>query len=634
MKNTTPLTHVAVLSRNVLSIVVILAVIFGATMVSLIMSRASIAEAATVVCEPLSGDTSPALNIKYKAVFGISTVTASYSNTGAMYFGPYAAGRPTVSSYNTVKNDFGAGKIIYDPPQKPILYPPAENLACASMVNGKVYLQGWVWNDNLGWVSLYCPGDGSSNRGIACGAVKYGVEVDKVSGILSGYAWSNAGWIRMNCAPTPGYGDGNYCATSNHAVKVRVTTNKVEPTVLAFDPADPGALTNANKTALAWTSAAQWMSFAGMGVPLNKLVDTKCPDGTDSCLAEKKITDVVDTDDDVVVVDSGPIVVGEAGEFPVKIDKPAYLGGSLKSTSDLGAVNPVSQGKVRDLVFRNVQKWKKVASTSCGNKGNFLLQYETKDRVFYCKGDVVLSGKWQGNKTIIVDGGNVYINGSLYSDKGQLGIVVLRSKLGLKKEGNVYVGPEVRDLRVQVYADGSVYPYVAGSAIGSDGVPVFDKKHYAIGKSDSLFGQLFIKGMIIADNYVDLPVGASKDTTTAQLKSLGYLRSLPADPGGTPEDGKLPGMTWNNYLTKLNTLSGSTLNLDMKGTDGKTIKKQVIFKGYSSASEESTKRISVFVHEDYKKNFNQAVFIQYEPPAQDLAVFEGIIGGGYKQTGG
>lgn len=64
------------------------------------------------------------------------------------------------------------------------------------------YLDGWVWDTNLGWISLYCPGGASGkNRGLACGSVAYGVKVDlNDGGKMYGWAWGdNVGWISFGC---------------------------------------------------------------------------------------------------------------------------------------------------------------------------------------------------------------------------------------------------------------------------------------------------------------------------------------------------------------------------------------------------------------------------------------------------
>lgn len=54
-------------------------------------------------------------------------------------------------------------------------------------------LSGYVWSDNIGWISFNCTNTST------CGVSDYGVNVDTVSGNMSGYAWSgNIGWISFN----------------------------------------------------------------------------------------------------------------------------------------------------------------------------------------------------------------------------------------------------------------------------------------------------------------------------------------------------------------------------------------------------------------------------------------------------
>lgn len=62
---------------------------------------------------------------------------------------------------------------------------------------------GWVWSDNIGWISLNCLNDGT------CGTAPYGVNADAGTGVLSGYAWSdNIGWISFNAADLSGCPSG------------------------------------------------------------------------------------------------------------------------------------------------------------------------------------------------------------------------------------------------------------------------------------------------------------------------------------------------------------------------------------------------------------------------------------------
>jgi hypothetical protein len=53
-------------------------------------------------------------------------------------------------------------------------------------------LTGWIWGENICWISLSCENTGT------CASVSYGVSNDG-SGNLSGFAWAeNVGWINFN----------------------------------------------------------------------------------------------------------------------------------------------------------------------------------------------------------------------------------------------------------------------------------------------------------------------------------------------------------------------------------------------------------------------------------------------------
>jgi hypothetical protein len=134
-------------------------------------------------------------------------------------------------------------------------------------------LEGWVWNDNLGWVSLYCPASGT-NLGIACGAQQYGVTFTPSGGTapdfttvtMSGAAWGdNIGYISFNSAfhqmqPTPnGVNRGLVSAASPAAQKY------------------------------AWADSVGWLDFSGVKfrweseVLIPQLDDVKIWDITSTC---------------------------------------------------------------------------------------------------------------------------------------------------------------------------------------------------------------------------------------------------------------------------------------------------------------------------------------------------------------
>jgi hypothetical protein len=123
---------------------------------------------------------------------------------------------------------------------------------------------GWLWSENLGWVSLSCANTAT------CGRIAYGVTNDGF-GHLSGFAWSeNAGWINFASAsaevtidPTTGNFSGSawgenvgwitFSAASPVAYKIQ--TSWCQGTGSPPTGAPSLTLTSAGATTqLAWTS--------------------------------------------------------------------------------------------------------------------------------------------------------------------------------------------------------------------------------------------------------------------------------------------------------------------------------------------------------------------------------------------
>jgi len=521
---------------------------------------------------------------------------------------------------------------------KQVYVAPDLMAACAEKVDTTVYLKGWLWNDNIGWISLYCPGDGT-NRGVPCGFVKYGVSIDGF-GNLSGYAWSSVGWIRMTCKASPGYGDTDICAQSAFKVKVNLT--------------DPVAnyRTWAPYT-YAWSDTIGWIAFDNIRVPWNTLKDVVTENPLtfvgdpssapypecaqvgktypDICLREKdfvpvEIPEPVLPDPAAIVLKPG--VVNPGDDFPVTWNKVRYIGNANTDATGKKALNPVTQADVRNLIFRNVAKWKKVASTSCGDNGAYLMKFTASDEVFYCKGNVILdasANNWKGNKTIIVEDGNVYIKNNLYSTSGQFGIIALKSNIASKADtGNIYVGPNVREMRVQMYADGYVLPANANNqvATGAD---------YAIAGADTLFGQLYIRGMIVAGN-----TGSYVAGTDVAPSDLSALRSVPANPLDNTK-----ALKWSDYFNAKQGLpvyvkdtSGNLVNLSESTANAKFKVKEKL----SSGDVGTLKTNKLPDPAKFKTvggdpaGYQEGVILQYEPPASTLGGFEGILGNAYKQT--
>ncbi len=216
-----------------------------------------------------------------------------------------------------------------------------------------------------------------------------------------------------------------------------------------------------------------------------------------------------------------------------------YSTGITNPNTDITAVKSlgdVSTNIYRDVIFRNVSNiiagvmtpasQTVTLSTDINGKGfkgggvGLLKEDDGTPRVYYFRGDVVLDDQdndpetditWKGERTIIVVGGNVYINSSLYNPSGvapkpKLGIIVLKdssaSPASQVSKGNVYIGPKVRNIQANIFADGSVFPYNQVSndvSINPNGEPYFE------GESDReiyLQNQLYIEGSIASWNTI------------------------------------------------------------------------------------------------------------------------------------
>ena len=106
-------------------------------------------------------------------------------------------------------------------------------------------LSGWIWGENVGWVSLSC------QNTLSCGSNPYGV-TNNGFGFLAGYAWSeNVGWISFSCENTLSCGLVSYGVT-------------IDPATGEF-------------FGRAWSENAGWISFASAGpFPFNMRTGWAC----------------------------------------------------------------------------------------------------------------------------------------------------------------------------------------------------------------------------------------------------------------------------------------------------------------------------------------------------------------------
>lgn len=127
--------------------------------------------------------------------------------------------------------------------------------------NGYYQVKGWAWNDNLGWISMYCEdeaGNGApyENNGIDCGDFKYGVTIDEF-GNFYGYAWGdNTGWISFN--------NGGFSR-----VKIEVDPPECQGYVYGSvnNPAPGICPAHTKNDTMAWSDNVGWMDFDGVIFP-------------------------------------------------------------------------------------------------------------------------------------------------------------------------------------------------------------------------------------------------------------------------------------------------------------------------------------------------------------------------------
>ncbi|MCH8518718.1 hypothetical protein LAT59_03070 [Candidatus Gracilibacteria bacterium] len=223
--------------------------------------------------------------------------------------------------------------------------------------------------------------------------------------------------------------------------------------------------------------------------------------------------------------------------------------------SDVRVFGNISKVDLRTLMQRNVQTMVRnitpvtgdttISSTQLGNQtwgavsGANRLQ---NNRVLYAGRDtgenIVVQGgvlSANANKTLIVQGANVYITGDIRGD-GILGIIALQEN-GVG--GNIYIHPTVTDIHAFLYADRSVISYNGSELDGNT--------------SDSaLANQLYIKGVLFSENTIGGSVKSTPEcpfyvasglcTTMQQAMKydLNYLRRYQIAPDRDAEGDIIP----------------------------------------------------------------------------------------------
>ncbi|MFA6549787.1 MAG: hypothetical protein WCT36_00310, partial [Candidatus Gracilibacteria bacterium] len=181
----------------------------------------------------------------------------------------------------------------------------------------------------------------------------------------------------------------------------------------------------------------------------------------------------------------------------------------------------------RELIIRNVEKLRNYY----GNQGSVTDLQQDDFTAVLKNTDVVLDSNygfdtWTKSKTIVVVGGDVYIGSDFKSDANiQLGIIAIKENT---MGGNVYIGDNVRNLQVQIFADGGVYSYDESTM----------SKFSTL--DDKLWAQLVIEGSISSND------NTFGETAEYQDGNIWCLRAVKQDTGtGEPipieDDAKLAG---------------------------------------------------------------------------------------------
>ncbi|MBI2464138.1 hypothetical protein HYV57_04225, partial [Candidatus Peregrinibacteria bacterium] len=278
-------------------------------------------------------------------------------------------------------------------------------------------------------------------------------------------------------------------------------------------------------------------------------------------------------------------------------------------------VGDIQTNLVRDTIARNVRsiiREQTIQDGGCAidddsnNSGDFWVEGGTcssgstflNDTVYYFEkggsssGDVILKDsesdnvlEWPTQKTIIVNGGNLFIDSNIWSTNAQTGIIVLKDAAG--NGGNIYIHPNVTYIKAQIFADGVMTSYDGiyknnaqkWITIGADTktYPVPTTKNWeCVDKNNNsgpanleevLHNQLLIRGALTSANTIG---GSDKTTSSGTLApQIGTGEMLPASEDGIAV-AKLYDLNFLRYFKqyyKRNILD-QPLDAECKNSDG------------------------------------------------------------------
>ncbi len=114
-------------------------------------------------------------------------------------------------------------------------------------------LNGYVWSDTIGWISLDCT-SGSPTGNNICATSNYSISVD-ASGFIDGYGWSDSiGWIKFGGLSDFPSGDGT---TAQNA---KITANQIAGWIRACAGTIGGDCSSMNSSTDGWDG---WISLSG-----------------------------------------------------------------------------------------------------------------------------------------------------------------------------------------------------------------------------------------------------------------------------------------------------------------------------------------------------------------------------------
>jgi hypothetical protein len=142
-----------------------------------------------------------------------------------------------------------------------------------------IYGKGWLWDTNLGWISMYCGDEDNdsatpyTNLGIPCGDFAYGVWMEGYAGQnkgrLHGFAWGdNVGYISFNCEET------GTCQSAPYYVQPDVTTDPWNPNSACLGYVNKtGCFPTGAIVSHAWSDNVGWLDLTGVRFPWFQIIN-------------------------------------------------------------------------------------------------------------------------------------------------------------------------------------------------------------------------------------------------------------------------------------------------------------------------------------------------------------------------